>query len=52
LQALPHSGNLEKCDSYDESEAYIHHCDSYDTDDEIEEANRSDDIIRGIEAGR
>jgi hypothetical protein len=52
LQALPHFRNLEKGDSYDKSKAYIHDCDSYDTDDEVEEANLNDDIIRGIEGGR
>jgi hypothetical protein len=43
---------LEKSDSYDESKACIHDCDSYDTDNEVEEANSNDDIIRGIEGGR
>jgi hypothetical protein len=52
LQALPHFRNLEKGDSYDKSKTYIHDCDSYDTDDEVEEANLNDDIIRGIEGGR
>jgi hypothetical protein len=52
LQALPHSRTLEKGDLYDESKVCIHVCDSCDTDDEVEEANLNDDIIRVIEGGR
>jgi hypothetical protein len=47
---------LEEYNPYDESEAYSSHdedgfCDSdfYDTDDEVEEANQSDDIMRVLE---
>jgi hypothetical protein len=51
LQALPHSRNLEKGDAYVEFEAYTHGYDSYDTDDEVEESNLNDDILRRIEGG-
>jgi hypothetical protein len=51
IRALSHSRIMEKGDSYDESEAYIYDFDSCATDDEVEEANLNDDILRGIEGG-